>query len=103
MRAISRSTRRRAASSAWPVGTARSTWRSTASPPCEGAARNALFARSGELDVGLDLPRQPDRGDGHRRFRRKLLGALEAAVGQGVAHRLLDLALCGHAQGLEKL
>src|SRR5712671_1344293 len=58
---------------------------------------------SRELDIALDLPHQADAGDGHRRFRRQLLVALEAAVGQGLAHRLLDLALSGHAQGLEKL
>src|SRR5712672_1261383 len=58
---------------------------------------------SSKLAIALDLPRQADAGDGHRRFRRQLLGALEAAVGQGLAHRLLDLALSGHAQGHEKL
>src|SRR5689334_12743603 len=55
-----------------------------------------------ELDLAVDRPAETHPGDRHRRLGGQLLVALEAAVGERLAHRLLDLALGGDAERLEE-
>src|SRR5262249_36927876 len=58
--------------------------------------------RSLQRDRLLDRVRQPDRADGDGRLGGQLFVALEAAVRERLPHRLLDLALGGDAESLEK-
>jgi len=56
-----------------------------------------------ELNLAFDLKREINSTERHRRLGWEPLVALELALRQGLPHRLLDLALSGHTQLLEKL
>src|SRR5258707_15793330 len=66
--------------------------------------RARRFARRGlpQFDLVLDLMREVDAADGEDDFGRQFFVALEAAGFHRVAHRLLDLALRGDADFLQK-
>src|SRR4029077_12452407 len=68
------------------------------------AARQFLLkgGASLELDGAFDLHRQADAADGEDHFGRQSLIAFELAAADGGPHRLLDLALRGDADLLEK-
>ncbi len=56
-----------------------------------------------KLDLALDLKRETDLAECYCRLRWAFLIALEFTLRQALPHCLLDLALRGHAQPLEKL
>src|SRR5262245_28382860 len=56
-----------------------------------------------QLDFAVDLVGEADAAERHRRAGGGGLIALEPALRKGVADRLFDLALGGHAERLEKL
>src|SRR5262249_32256789 len=56
-----------------------------------------------QLDFAVDLVGEADAAERHRRAGGEGLIALEPALRKGVADRLFDLALGGHAERLEKL
>src|SRR5215831_1148738 len=56
-----------------------------------------------QLDFAVDLVGEADAAKRHRRAGGEGLIALEPALRKGVADRLFDLALGGHAERLEKL
>jgi hypothetical protein len=65
---------------------------------------NALKASfSFELDRALDLDREAYAFDGQYRFGRQCLVSFQSAAADGRPHRLLDIALRGDADFLEKL
>ena len=59
--------------------------------------------RSFEVDGAVDRVRQSDVADGEHHMRLEARLALELALGGRLADRLLDLALRGDADDLEKL
>src|SRR5262249_43803892 len=56
-----------------------------------------------QLDFAVDLVGQADAAERYRRAGGEGLIALEPALHKGLADRLFDLALGGHAERLEKL
>src|SRR5262249_33823800 len=56
-----------------------------------------------QLDFAVDLVGEADAAERHRRAGGEGLIALEPALHKGLADRLFDLALGGHAERLEKL
>src|SRR5262249_40941680 len=56
-----------------------------------------------QLDFAVDLVGEADAAERHRRAGGEVLIALEPALREGLADRLFDLALGGHAERLEKL
>src|ERR1051325_6549393 len=79
--------------------------RSAEKRPARPAASfpEVISSISFELDLALDRPGEADAGDRDGRLGGQLLVALEATVGERLAHRLLDLALGGDAERLEEL
>ena len=76
-------------------------------PPAEGGRRppryRARFDRSlAQFDLGRDFMGEVHAADGEDHPARQLFVALEAAVLDGVAHRLFDLALRGDADLFQK-
>lgn len=60
-------------------------------------------SRSRQLDGALDLKFEVDAADGNDRLRGQTWAILQLSIRDGIAHRLLDLPLGGHAERLEKL
>src|SRR5213593_4449658 len=58
--------------------------------------------RSLQLDLALDFVREAEPAEGDQGPSGKLLVSLELALGERLAHRLLDFALGAHAERLEK-
>jgi Phosphate-selective porin O and P len=63
----------------------------------------AYAARLPELDLAIDLERKIELPDGHGCLRGQRLVTLQTALGQGLAYRLLNLALGGDPERLEEL
>src|SRR6266436_6014603 len=58
--------------------------------------------RSCQLDSALDLKFEVDAADRNDRPRGQARAILQLSLSDGIAHRLLDLPLGGHAERLEK-
>src|SRR6516225_4710305 len=65
-------------------------------------AQDPTTARLFQLDCTVDLDRKPDRADRQHHLCRQRLVPFELAVGKRGADRLLDFALRGNADLLEK-
>src|SRR6185295_1963008 len=76
--------------------------RSYPSPCGGGISAAARGNHSAQFDVALDLMRKIQAAERHHRLGGEFFVALELALGERGAHRLLDLALGRDAQRLEE-
>src|SRR5262245_24378108 len=74
--------------------------RASARPPQESARPSTHPTESLQLDLAFDLVAEADATDRDGGAGGERLVALDAALRQRLAHRLLDLALCAYAQRL---